>query len=98
MSLGRAEVIRWIKFGNGGPAVERYRGVITVSIGINCMKDNAEVHVANCTAQINYHTVPLLQACIVLITLIDKRHLDSILGIASVFQNSQLIHPHTPLP
>lgn len=35
MSLGRAEVIRWIKFGNGGPAVERYRGVITVSIGIS---------------------------------------------------------------
>lgn len=62
------------------------------------MKDNAEVHVANCTVQINYHTVPLLQACIALITLIDKRHLDSILGIASVFQNAQLIHPHTPLP
>jgi hypothetical protein len=35
MSLGWAEVIRWIKFGNGGPAVEPYRGVITVPIVIS---------------------------------------------------------------
>lgn len=35
MSLGWAEVIRWIKFGNGGLAVEHYCGVITVPIAIS---------------------------------------------------------------
>jgi len=63
----------------------------------DCLKKSAVMNMANRTVQPKCHTVPLLQACIVLI-LIDKRHLDSILGIASVFQNSQLIHPHTSTP